>query len=121
MANNALTVGGHPSVRKALEVAEKWKGAVDRYRKQGELTSGRVIKSALTLSGGVVSGALRAKGYGKIDVLNSDTDMVVGTALMLVSYTGMAGKHSDNLGDFANGLLAVYAARAVETALAAAK
>ncbi len=116
MASN-LAISGHPTVHKALAVAEKWKGAVDRYRKQTELTSGRVIKSALTLSGGVVSGALRAKGYGKIDALNSDTDMVVGTALMLVSYTGMAGKHSDELGDFANGMLAVYASRAVEAAL----
>jgi hypothetical protein len=116
---NGLSVTGHQGLMKAAHLVDKYKGALERQKANAEQMVGRAVTAGLTVGGGAITGLLRAKGYSRIEVLNSDTDLIVGSLLGLTALTGMAGKYSEQLGDVANGMLAVYIARTVEATMRA--
>lgn len=82
---------------------------IQRYKSQGESVTGQLVKTLLTGAGavsvGVASGRLGALHLNGSSI---PLDLAGGVLGHLGAFFGLAGKYSEHLHDFSNGVLAGY-------------
>lgn len=80
---------------------------IQRHRDTGETVTGQVVRTAMTSAGALAVG-LASGRYGALHLSGSTIplDLAGGVLGHLAGFFGLAGRYSDHLHDFSNGVLA---------------
>lgn len=98
------------SGRSILALRNKFQGLAKRtdgLKKKGEQTVEKLVASAEVSASAFAFGAVQGR-YGQVDLLGVPADLAAALALHLAGFTGMAGKSSEHLHNFADGALASF-------------
>jgi len=87
---------------------ENAKKAISRVRERAEEATQRVVDSVEVTGAAFAMGLIQGK-TGGVEVMGVPLELGGGLALEFLAFTGMAGKATDHLANFGNGMLAAYA------------
>jgi hypothetical protein len=96
-------------IQQAYDAARDADRRLAGLRGRGESITGHVVEGVLTVGGATVAGA--ALGYfGPVYLAGTPlrVDLLAGLAGHALGFFGVAGKYSDHLHSFSNGVLACY-------------
>jgi hypothetical protein len=95
-------------LNKAHQRWESAKKAISRVRERAEEATQRVVDTVEIGGAAFAMGVIQGK-TGGVEIMGVPLELGGGLVLELLAFTGMAGKATDHLANFGNGMLAAYA------------